>query len=60
MSEPIKSHTTSGINFGGVQTKFIKLARIYFFGLEEISYQSYENSLSNDVQNVANHQTAIS
>ena len=35
-------------------------ARIYFFGLEEISYQSYGNSLFNDVQYVANHQTAIS
>ena len=35
-------------------------ARIYVFDLEEISYQSYGNSLSTNVQYIANHQTAIS
>ena len=26
---PLKSHTTSGINFGGLQTKLIKLKKLY-------------------------------
>ena len=35
-------------------------ARIYVFGLEQILFESYGNSLSDDVQYVPNHQTEIS